>query len=95
MTHFSCRHASQLISDAMDRRLSRRERLSLGIHLLICGMCRRYQKHLAGIRRLLRGSHASSGLENRQSPQKLSTQARERIRTHLQAHLSFKFPPSA
>ncbi len=75
-----CRRASELISDAMDRRLSVRERILLRIHLLLCGACRTYRRQLALIRRALRQGNqalddliALAGLT-------LSPEARERLR---------------
>ena len=38
----SCRHASRMLSDAMERRLSPMEWLKLRLHLVVCGMCRAY-----------------------------------------------------
>ncbi|MHC5023084.1 MAG: zf-HC2 domain-containing protein [Planctomycetota bacterium] len=71
----SCRHASRLISDALDRPLSRRERLSLKTHLLICRACRRFRRHLDVMRRALReSSQVPEGLEAELSPE-----ARHRI----------------
>ncbi len=74
-----CRRASELISDALDRRLSLRERVLLRVHLLLCGACRTYRRQLALIRRSLReGTRtldelvASAGL-------KLSAEARHRL----------------
>ncbi len=45
-----CRQACRLLSEAQDRRLTRRERLALAYHLLICVHCRRYRKQLAFLR---------------------------------------------
>ncbi len=42
----SCKQASQLISQSLDRRLSGRERWSLRFHLIICYMCTRFSKQL-------------------------------------------------
>lgn len=52
---FSCKHAAQLLSESMDRPLSRRERFGLRFHLLVCGLCRTYRKQLRLLRRMLRG----------------------------------------
>lgn len=38
----SCREAVRLASEALDRPLSRRERVALRIHLALCGLCRRH-----------------------------------------------------
>lgn len=46
----SCKQASQLISQSLDRRLSGRERWSLRFHLMICDMCTRFSKQLVVLR---------------------------------------------
>jgi predicted anti-sigma-YlaC factor YlaD len=50
----SCRRASELISLSLDRPLSLRERLMLGLHLCGCGMCRVYRRQAAFLQRLAR-----------------------------------------
>lgn len=42
----TCRHTTRLLSDRLERPLTRFERLLLGVHLLGCGPCRRFQKAL-------------------------------------------------
>lgn len=46
----SCKDATELISQGLDRRLSRAERMGLGLHLLICRGCRATERHLAFLR---------------------------------------------
>lgn len=43
---YSCRQASRILSDALDRRLSPMEWLNLRLHLTICGMCRNYAHNI-------------------------------------------------
>lgn len=43
----SCKDATQLISQGLDRRLSLPERMGLRLHLLICRGCRATEQHLA------------------------------------------------
>jgi hypothetical protein len=78
----SCKQASRLQSEAMDRSLSFFERLGLRIHLLLCGWCRRYGEQLKFLRT---AAHQCEGDEQSQSAHKLSPEARERIRQKLQA----------
>lgn len=51
----SCRQASRLISDGMDRPLSRSEQVRLSFHLLLCRNCRQFRQQMqrlrSGIRR--------------------------------------------
>jgi len=42
----SCKQASQLISQSLDRRISWRERISLRLHLVVCDFCRRFSHQL-------------------------------------------------
>lgn len=42
----SCRDISQLVSDGMDRNLPLRKRLSIRLHVSMCGFCRCYEKQL-------------------------------------------------
>lgn len=46
----SCKDASRLNSQAQDRRLTRRERLGLRLHLLICKGCREFERRLHTLR---------------------------------------------
>jgi hypothetical protein len=43
---YSCRQASRILSDALERRLSPMEWLNLRLHLTICGMCRNYAHNI-------------------------------------------------
>ena len=42
----SCRQASQLISQSLDRPLMLRERFALKLHLLICKFCKRFSQQM-------------------------------------------------
>lgn len=42
----SCKQASQLLSQSLDRRLSWCERISLRLHLAMCDFCRRFSQQL-------------------------------------------------
>ena len=46
----SCKQASEIISQSLDRRLSLRERLSLRFHTFICEACRRFGQQLNTLR---------------------------------------------
>lgn len=47
----SCQDASRLNSQSQDRRLTRRERLGLSLHLLICKGCREFARRLQTMRK--------------------------------------------
>jgi hypothetical protein len=49
----SCRNATRLISDRMDRSLSCGERVRLGVHLLLCPPCQRFRRAVNFLHRAL------------------------------------------
>jgi len=49
----SCKEASRLISEGMDRRLSFPERIALRLHVSVCDACSRFTRQLAFLRRAL------------------------------------------
>ncbi len=49
----TCKHATLLLSEAEERKLSTRERRGLRFHVLICTTCRRFKKQLRLLRLLL------------------------------------------
>ena len=49
----SCREASRLISERMERRLSIPERIALRLHLRICDACTRFTSQVWFLRRAL------------------------------------------
>ncbi|OGA46908.1 MAG: hypothetical protein A3F74_03730 [Betaproteobacteria bacterium RIFCSPLOWO2_12_FULL_62_58] len=42
----SCREVSKLLSEARERRLGLWERISLKLHLMMCGGCNNFRKQL-------------------------------------------------
>lgn len=74
----TCREASHLVSQNQDRPLSFNERLGLRIHLWMCVNCRRFERQIGLMRRLLRQSARSA--ENEDTETQLSAEARARIR---------------
>ena len=78
----SCKQASLLASQALDRRLGWRERLTLRLHWLVCDACTRFKRQTEFLRTAVRGipeigdDHLGE----------LSNEARERIRKALQRH---------
>ena len=50
----ACQRAIVLLSAAMDRRLSLRERLALRMHVMMCRSCERYHSHLRLLRAAVR-----------------------------------------
>ena len=50
----NCRQVSELVSQAMDRRLGWLERWRLGAHLKVCEGCRNFQKQVGFLRMAIR-----------------------------------------
>jgi putative zinc finger protein len=50
----SCKEASKLISEGMDRRLSVTERITLRLHVRICDACTRFTSQVEFLRRALK-----------------------------------------
>jgi len=49
----SCKEASRLLSQGLDRRLGFAERLALRLHLLICDGCTNFSKQVAFLRKAM------------------------------------------
>ena len=49
-----CQEATRLMSLAMERKLSLKERFDLKMHLCVCDLCTRFLKQIHGLRNLLR-----------------------------------------
>ena len=50
----SCKEASRLISQGMDRRLSFLERIAVRLHVGICDACTRFARQVEFLRRALK-----------------------------------------
>jgi len=49
----NCADSTRLMSEALDRDLSRWQRFGLRMHVLMCSACRRYRRQIEGVERLL------------------------------------------
>ncbi len=78
----SCRRASRLQSDALERVLTVMERVELRGHLLMCAPCRRHQAQVLGMAALMREMR-SRGSEHVQ----LTSEARKRIAVALRMRM--------
>jgi hypothetical protein len=83
----SCREVATLLSREQDDAAPTPRSLSLRLHLLMCRNCRRYERHLAWLRR--------SFIRVRANPvaPSLSSRARARIRKRLRRQDGFHSPP--
>ena len=78
----SCKEASRLMSEGMNRRLSLLETMSLETHLFMCGTCRQVLKQMKGLRLLLRAYREHIALRRTSSP-RLSQLAKNRLKQNL------------
>lgn len=80
----SCKEVSKLVSQAQDRSLTLGERLSVRMHLLMCRMCRRYQKQLAFLtqagRRFSHLSHAGAFTLTEKAKARMKQKLEEAVR---------------
>ena len=76
----NCKAASRLQSEALDHNLPLRQRFGLRVHLLLCKWCRRYGKQITFLRDT---AHEHPAKMAEAVPQKLSDEARERIKQGL------------
>lgn len=83
----SCKDISAQISEGMDRNLPLQKRLSIRLHVSMCGLCRRYEKQLHLIHQ--GASHYADPQKNATTPS-LSPAAEERIRQALIKEISSK-----
>lgn len=82
MPMISCKKASRLMSEGMDRRLSFKEVIDLKMHLLMCGACAQILKQLKGLRRLIRAYRNHLLLNLTKSP-RLSQTFKDKIKQIL------------
>ncbi len=78
----SCKEATRLQSESMDRKLSVWEQVGLRLHLLLCKWCRRYRQQLGFLRT---AAHQCDEHQVTKRPEGLSTEARERIKQKVKA----------
>jgi len=74
----NCKEATRLQSDALDRPLSRFQRIGLRIHLALCVWCSRYGKQIKFLRSAAQHCEHDHSLEQTMPPE-----ARERIKRAL------------
>ena len=80
-----CAEASRLSSAALDRPLSRTERVALRGHLLCCASCRRFRRQAWALRDLAREAGRTMASPLPQPSAALSNDARARIGERLRA----------
>lgn len=59
----SCKEATRLCSEALDRALDVRERLSLRMHLMMCSGCANYRAQMTWLRQISSAYAAGAGAQ--------------------------------
>jgi hypothetical protein len=77
----NCQEIAQLVSEMKDHPVTRRQRLSVWLHLTMCRMCATYRKQLDFISRLSRGM--GDPVTTRGGDETLSPECKQRIRDAL------------
>ncbi len=55
----SCKDVSKLVSESLEHPLPFRKRMGVRMHLMMCSLCRRYQRQMLQLRALVKGAAAS------------------------------------
>ena len=72
----NCKHASQVLSQSLERRLSLGERLGLRLHLMMCDACTQFARQVTLLRQAIQGLVTRIGDDQQL---RLPEEARERI----------------
>ncbi|MCC7338757.1 MAG: hypothetical protein IT422_26995 [Pirellulaceae bacterium] len=86
----NCKDMTKVISDSLDRKITLRQRLELWMHIMMCGLCRRFRSNALAIRKKVRETSARpsekvAASEPEAAP--LSPAARNRIAAAMKEQL--------
>jgi len=73
----TCKDVSKLVSESLEHPLPFRRRMGVQLHLMMCSMCRAYQKQTLLLR------NAMHAYARREPTEHLSKDARQRIKNAL------------
>jgi hypothetical protein len=77
----SCKEIAALVSENMDRQLPIRQRLPIRFHVMMCSLCRRYEKQLHLLRH---GAHHYADPDENEVGESLSPEAKGRLQQVLE-----------
>ncbi|MDQ6992222.1 MAG: hypothetical protein Q9M31_02010 [Mariprofundus sp.] len=69
---YSCKQASRMASDALDRKLTWSEFFHLKLHLMMCGMCRGFNQNIHLLESALKNINHKSSREGLSADEKES-----------------------
>ncbi|MDZ4783284.1 MAG: zf-HC2 domain-containing protein [Planctomycetia bacterium] len=76
----SCKQATQLISEALDRKLSLGQRVGLRFHVMMCSACRAYRRQLVVLNDLFSQYFSSERGQSGGRGVSLPEESRQRIK---------------
>ena len=79
----SCKEASRLISEQLDRKLSLYERVTLKMHLTMCSVCKHVQRQLGALRNVISSKAHSQETTSSSDGPPLSESSKEHIKSLL------------
>ncbi len=82
----NCKDMTKLISDSLERKISLRQRMELWMHIMMCGMCRRFRTNIIALRRRVRGARSllkESEIPNTPLPPATKTRLEEAVKRQL------------
>ena len=81
----SCKQSSQLISQSLDRKLTKRELFSLKLHLFICKYCKRFSQQIHSLRVAIKQTVANvEANDTIKMPSSAKNRIAELVETHRQ-----------
>lgn len=86
----NCKDMTKVISDSLDRKITLRQRMELWMHIMMCGLCRRFRSNALAIRKKVRETSAQpSEIATAPEPEDtpLSPAARKRIAAAMKEQL--------
>ena len=89
--YLSCRAFAELASAALERRLSRGERMRQAVHRSMCGLCRKHKRHLLNLHA---AAHALARADDLPVDTRFSAERLDRIRKTLGEATGYKPPTS-
>ena len=82
----TCKDLAPWMSESLEQPLSRRRRIILQLHLMICAWCKRYNEQLRALRVISRRLAVEDAPDTPLSSVTLSPEARERLKRALETH---------
>ena len=79
----SCKEASRLISEELDRKLSLYERVMLKMHLAMCSVCKHVQRQLEALSKVISSKAQSQETSSFSEGPSLSESSKEHMKSLL------------